>query len=190
MADLPELVLLISAESEIESGLALSERIAIRNDYQVCVLVLSSLPTPLVEHAKSRIEQNTRIAGLCRVESAKIDIDALLLRFNHADRLRLLLIPGLDHLNDNRRQLLKNVQAAVVCFEAHMGLLANPSSLSIVGEERDTAAVWFADKLLADSRLRAVTVEELQACARRQSPKLPKPAFPKPAFLVPATGYC
>lgn len=162
-----ELCLLVMAESEIASGLALAARIAHRNDYHTRVFVVSDKPAALLEHLKSQMQAAPSIDPE-RFELVPVatEFSALLERINDAKDLRLLLLPGLDQLNDDRRQLLRKVHAAVACFEPHAGLFEAPQSLHCESDDHCGAAKWLCDQLIPKAELQPTTLDDLRNAAK------------------------
>lgn len=127
------------------------------------------------------------IARRFHVESLGTDCDELIARMAHRKGLRLLLLPGLSQLNDNRLKILRKVHAHVVCFEAHPSLANEPQRLWLLGDESgqgkaadevveptaevvdkpDAIVKWLCGLLQpADDKLRKTTLELLNQAAK------------------------
>lgn len=148
------------AESDISPGLALAERIATRSGFEVVVTVVSDRPAVLSEQVKARIgrlQQPERF----KIEALSEPTEKLLEHLDHQDGLRVLLLPGLDQLNDQRKTLLRKVHATVICFEAHLGLAADPERLWLLGEDTNGHVNWVREHLAADLELQSTQVEQL-----------------------------
>ncbi|MEZ6133894.1 MAG: DUF389 domain-containing protein [Pirellulaceae bacterium] len=166
MASHAELCLLITAEAEIASGLALAERLATRNGYDTDILVVTdSKSSGLVDQITARIASLPNASSFS-VELFGTDIEALLKKLNHDKSLRLLLVPGLDQMNDNRKMLLRQIHATVVVFEPHAGLMGVPTKLRLVGEDIGAIAAWLSNQLASTPELTSTTMETLQASTK------------------------
>ena len=173
MSDQPEIFLLITAEADIVSGLALAGRLVSWNDYELMILVVSDKAAALVEHVKSRVAAIAALpAEKLQIESIGTDITALINHLETQPLLRFLLVPGLDQLNDNRKKLLRQIHATVVCFELHPGLEAEPERLWLIGEDDRGAVTWFCGHLCPQPNIVASTIDQLAASAKTEAGSL------------------
>ncbi len=138
-----ELVLLLTAESEIECGLALARQLAARNAFSVCIVISAKPPDLLERLIEGRVDE------IADFEPTVIALGTepadVVQEINRHLSMRLLLVPGLQEWGDLRRMLLREVHSMVVCFETHNGLLDPPASLYQIGEDQRGAAQWFSE---------------------------------------------
>ncbi|GAB5402424.1 MAG: hypothetical protein Aurels2KO_06550 [Aureliella sp.] len=139
-----ELTLLLTAESEIECGIALARALAIRNAFSVCVIVSAKSPDLLERQVTGRLQEIDDFEP--QVIALGTDPLEVVAEVNRHLSMRLLLVPGLQEWGDMRRQLLREVHSTVVCFETHKGLLETPDSLYQIGEDHRGAAKWFSEQ--------------------------------------------
>lgn len=159
-----ELNLLIFSQSDIETGIALANRVTQRSGFTACVTVVSEKPQARVEQVKSHIaELPAADRDDFKVESFSGTAEEMLDKLDYQSSLRVLLVPGLGQLDDFRRELLKSSHTTVICYETHPGLLEEPSNLWLVGEDRGGFANWFAEHVVAYPELRSTSLEGLQS---------------------------
>lgn len=159
-----ELVLLVLSEADIASGLSLAERLAGRGGFTARVIVVSDSAASLIEHVKSQIAQRPKeSADQFVVASHGADVDSLVEHLDGYSSLRILLVPGLDQWNDNRKNLIRQLHVTVVCFEPHAGLQAEPNRFLLLGTDKRGAATWLCDHWSANAKLIPTTIEQLKA---------------------------
>ncbi len=156
-----DLSLLITTEGDIASGLAIAEALAERNSYEVLVTVVSSNAPPLVEQVNLRLK-SLRAAERFHVESLEAEVDLITARLAKLKTLRVVLVPGLDQWNDDRKQLLQTAHATIVCYEPHTGLLEEPSEILLLGEDHRGGAKWLCEHWKQHGQLQTTNIEELK----------------------------
>lgn len=150
-----EINLLIFAEAEMKSGLALAHRLANQNGLGVAVTIVAESPATLLERVKSELgSSGSDGRGGYRVESKKPDADVVIPYLESQRALRIVLLPGLDQLDTLRRDLLRELQATVVCFEPHSGLEQTPQGLWLLGADEGGNAGWLAERIASDVELK------------------------------------
>lgn len=161
-----ELNLLVFSQSDIETGIALANRVTQRSGFTACITIVSENPQSKIEQVNQHISQlPTADRKDFVVNSFSGSSQALLERLDQQNALRVLLIPGLGQLDDFRRELLKATHSTVICYESHPGLATEPNHLWLVGEDKGGYANWFSEHIVAYPELNSTTLEELNELA-------------------------
>lgn len=167
-----ELNLLVLAEPEVDTGLALASRISIRSGFSSAITIVSSKPERLRELVNSRLE---RLPSASRdkfvVRTIKEDVNALLAELEEQASLRLVIVPGLGQLDEFRKGIIAKAHATVVCFEPHPGLDSEPNGIWLLGDDQGGYAQWLVDHLVAYQTLQPITLEELSAANNTEAPE-------------------
>ena len=162
----PQVVALVTSEANVASSLSLGLMVAAQAGFYLRVVVLSDSRT-LSEQVKSKLSQlqegSPNESILIDMESRERDFEALVDELEGAKSLRLLLVPGLDQLNDERKLLLKKVHTTIVCFEAHAGLELPPETQWILGEDHRNFGAWVSSRVRPELSLQETTLDELRA---------------------------
>lgn len=150
MAKNSELVLVLTAESEIECGIALASQVADRSGYGLHIVIAANSPELLQRQIDRRLEASPKPPTVVALGS---DVAEVVSEVNRQLSMNVLLVPGLEQWDDLRRALLREVHSTVVCFETHSGLLTAPESLYLIGEDSAKAASWFSKHWVAADQL-------------------------------------
>lgn len=151
MAKNSELVLVLTAESEIECGLALASQVAERSGYSLHIIISAGSPELLQRQVDRRLDSSPSKPTLVALGA---DVAEVVSEVNRQLSMNILLVPGLEQWDDLRRALLREVHSTVVCFETHSGLLSAPESLYLIGGDSGKAASWFGKHWVATEGLR------------------------------------
>lgn len=160
MASGAELVLLVTAQSEVRAGVALASQLLRRNRYTLQVLVTGDSPDTLIPLVTEAISSQG-IDETASVQSGKSAVDELVAELNGNSDLRLLLVPGLDQWNDTRKTLMRQVHATVACFETHPDFVKPAGRMSLLGKDHGHAANWLCERWSAHPILTAATLQTL-----------------------------
>lgn len=158
-----ELHLLLFSESQLSSGLALVRRLGEFAGYSAAIAVVNESPDSLVRQVEIRLEENAGGSPVPRVQKVAPEPQQILAYLSRYRGVRIVLMPGLDQLNDLRKELLREIRSTVVCFEPHTGLTAEPAELWLIGQDQQHVGDWFAERLVPYAQLRSITQEELLA---------------------------
>lgn len=160
-----ELVLVVTSESNVISGVGLAIQLAKGSGYHPKISIVSDSPATLKKRVLTCLEE---IPSRLPYDTASIQVESLresdlFKSLSENSSLRLLLVPGLDQLNDQRRGWLKKAHATVVCFEAHPGLESLPQDVWLLGEDYRQFGQWICTNLARDCRLKATNLQEVTA---------------------------
>lgn len=167
-----ELNLLIFSESQIKSGLSLAKQVAEQSGFVSVITVISENPSRLKEQVRARLAEAQPPEDLgFAVESFSGEASDLVKQLDKLGSLRLVLLPGLDQLNDFRKALLRKLHATVVCFEAHPGLESSPGQLWLLEEDPKGDVRWVAEHLVAYPEIQNIESQQLDSIKQQESPE-------------------
>lgn len=169
-----DIIAILSSESEINSVLALLQLAWEASGYNSAILVISDSSQALIQQLRSRIEkQCPQLVSTCQVTDIPPDRDRILSLLKEDTALRLVLIPGLDHLTDLQRSLLKELDVSVVCFQNHQSLQSNEARDCLIEQDPWGTVDSFRDLLGHERpwRHRALSdvLDEAQQQAKKKS---------------------
>ncbi|MFN3193229.1 MAG: DUF389 domain-containing protein [Aureliella sp.] len=141
-----EVVLVIFAQSQIDPGLGLAKRLLKHGSFHFSIVVYADSSERLEKQVASRVESDLEV-GAIPVSSFSGEPSELIKEFDKLSGLRIVLLPGLDQLDEQRLSLLKGIHATTVCFESHLGLQSDLAGLWSLGEDSSGDLTWFAEHL-------------------------------------------
>ena len=164
-----ELVLVVSAESELASGLALAERMAAQSGFAVtCALVAEQSSNLKASNLKGLLEAKVAASDFLskhefHIATLENGTDGLLQFLESEPELRIVLLPTLDNLGVTAKELLARVHAMVCCFAPHICWEQPPNRILSVGDDGDEAVRWFCEHLVPHPKIESVDIEQLQS---------------------------
>ncbi len=156
-----ELLLVLTAESQVQCGLGLAKQFADRSDYSVAICVFSQGKDLLLEHIKGRLEQ-MGLAKEFEIFRCDGEVAELVRMAEASSELRLVLVAGLENWQELHEASIREIHATVACFESHADLGQLPKNVLVDGEDHREAVAWFADHWAAGVNVIPVTDEMLQ----------------------------
>ncbi len=155
-----ELHLVIYTESHAASGIALASQFASHSGFSTLITVTSD-SSSLFEHTKAKLEATSWPTHVAVKLSQQTDQEfELVAHLKQQTGLRLVIVGGLDQLNDQAREILRGVPVMVVCYEAHTGLEHPPGHIWGLGKDHGGDLQWFAEHVIAYGRVDALDAED------------------------------
>lgn len=157
-----DLVLLLWSEMEIDAGLSLLGEAHLSSGYHSAILVVSQSPKPLINQIQTRLEKaHGYLADSCRVQAVDPDAAAIVNLLKDNAELRTVMMPGLDQLRDMQRQLLRDIDVTVICYQTHEGIGGpSPGAVQVSPDPRGTITA-FRTMLGVPGRLRHRSIDAL-----------------------------
>lgn len=158
-----ELNLLVFAEAQVVSGVSLARQVAEHSGFDSLITVVAEHSAGLKERVNAHLAQSwPSQADKISVVALKPSADDLIKSIEKQPALRIILLPGLDQIDDDVKRILSEANTTVVCFEPHAGLESEPRALWLLGEDSQGHAAWFAEHLVTYPSLERTTQSELR----------------------------
>ncbi len=159
MAAKYQLHLVLFSASEVASGFAVAERICATAGYTAKITIVANSTASMVKQVKLRRDDSAYMSK-SPIEEFEGDAKDFARQLDSERGLRLVLIAGLDKLDDFRRGLLKTCRHGVSCFEPHPSLEEEPERFSIVAAKLSTNASWFCGTVQAIPKLQDLDIKQ------------------------------
>lgn len=169
----PDVNLLVSSEPELASGLALAASLADLQGWSVAITIVSDSPTVLMSQVEARVaEFPEAYRSNFTIEQQPADVETLKTHLESQTNLRLLLFGGLDQLTEARKDLLKSVRPAVLCFESHSGFSRPPREVLWLGGDEPPKILRNAAKRLVSKLTVGLELQRVDDSSRSDAETL------------------